>query len=255
MAKKKKLIVANWKMNPATHTEASFLFRRIVRATSKLRNIQTVICPPFVFLDKLAQGYSGAQVLLGGQDIFYEESGAHTGEVSASQLYSVGADYVIIGHSERRFIGETDEEVRVKTKIALEHKLIPIVCVGESERDNHGKYLAFLRHQIVTALNRLKSADVNKIVIAYEPIWAIGRTGKAAITPQKLHETTLFIRRVLRETFNSKTADSATILYGGSVKGDNSKELIQEGKVQGFLVGGASLNAEDFGTILEIANN
>ena len=255
MTKNKKLIVANWKMNPATHTEASFLFKGIVKTANKLRNVQTVICPPFVFLDKLTKGYNGTKVLLGGQDVFYEESGAHTGEVSASQLYSVGADYVIIGHSERRARGETDEDVRAKIKIALEHKLIPIICVGESERDSHGKYLAFLRHQIVTALSKSKTSDLNKVIIAYEPICAIGRTGKDAITPQKLHETTLFIRRVLRETFNSKIADSALVLYGGSVKGDNSEELIREGEVQGFLVGGASLKADEFGTILEIANN
>jgi len=255
MAKSKKLIVANWKMNPGTHTEASFLFRGIIKAANKLHNVQTVVCPPFVFLDKLAQAYNGTKVLLGGQDVFYEESGAHTGEISASQLYSVGADYVIIGHSERRALGETDEDVKAKIKSALEHKLTPIVCVGESERDVHGKYLTFLRHQIVTALKRVKLVDINKIVIAYEPIWAIGKTGRAAITPQKLHETTLFIRRVLRETFNSKIADKTIILYGGSVKPENSEELLQEGEVQGFLVGGASLNAEDFGTILKIASN
>lgn len=255
MAKRKKLIVANWKMNPGTHTEATELFKGIKKVAANLQNVQTVICPPFVFLDEISQKYSGHRIAFGGQNVFLEESGAHTGEISASQLYSSGSDFVIIGHSERRVRGETDEDVQGKIKIAMEHKLTPIVCVGESERDNHGKYLSFLRHQIVTALKKVKIADVNKVVIAYEPIWAIGKTGKAAITPQKLHETTLYIKRVLRETYTPKIADNATILYGGSVKPENSEELLLEGEVQGFLVGGASLSAEKFGGILKIANN
>lgn len=255
MAKGKKLVVANWKMNPGTHTEASLLFRGIAKKTAKLKNVQTVVCPPFVFLDKLSANYSGNKILFGGQDLFYEEKGAYTGEVSASQLYSIGADYSIIGHSERRELGETDKEVQAKIKIALSHKLIPIVCIGESERDTHGKYLHFLRHQIVTAFKKLKQNEIHKVVIAYEPIWAIGKTGKDAITPQKLHETVLYIRRVLRETYTAKISEKVTILYGGSVKPENTEELIKDGEVQGFLVGGASLDADAFGAILETASN
>jgi triosephosphate isomerase len=255
MTKSKKLIVANWKMNPGTHTDASILFKGITKVASRLRNVQTVICPPFVFLDKLSQEYSGHRVLLGGQNLYIEESGAHTGEVSGSQLYSVGADYCIIGHSERRANGESDKEVQLKIIKALEHKLTPILCVGESERDVQGKYLHFLRRQIVTDLKKIKTKEINEIVIAYEPIWAIGKTGKDAITSKKLHETVLYIKRVLRETYNSKVAESAIILYGGSVKPQNAEELINEGQVDGFLVGGASLNAESFGEILHISNS
>ena len=254
MAKGKKLVVANWKLNPETHTDASSLFQGIARKAGKFKNVATVICPPFVFLYKLSQGYSAEVLQFGGQDLFYEEKGAHTGEISAAQLYSVGADYCIIGHSERRALGETDTDVQKKIAAALSSKLIPIVCVGESERDNHGKYLHFLRQQITAALKGIKMTDISKVVVAYEPIWAIGKTGKDAITPKKLHETTLFIRRVLREAFTAKISQKAVILYGGSVKPENAKELINDGEVQGFLVGGASLSAEDFCTILEITN-
>ena len=255
MQKRKKLIIGNWKMNPSTHSEASELFKGISKQAGKFKNVNIVVCPPFVFLDKLSVGYGGESIKFGGQDLYFEKSGAHTGEVSASQLYSVGADYVIIGHSERRAMGETDLEVQAKIKIALEHKLTPIVCVGESERDSHGKYLMHLRKQITTALKGIKVVDVNKIVIAYEPIWAIGKTGKDAITSQKLHETTLFIRRVLLETYTKKIGMDMKILYGGSVKPNNAEELLREGEVLGFLIGGASLNAESFNSILETANN
>lgn len=255
MKKQKKLIIGNWKMNPGTHTEASLLFKGISKQASKYKNVDIVLCPPYVFLDKLSSGYSGTKIAFGGQNLYFEESGAHTGEVSASQLYSVGADYVIIGHSERRAMGETDIGVQNKIKIALSHSLTPIVCIGESDRDSHGKYLMFLRKQITTALKGIKIADVNKVVIAYEPIWAIGKTGKDAITPQKLHETSLFIRRVLLETYTKKVAMDMKILYGGSVKPNNAEELLRDGEVLGFLIGGASLDAENFTSILETANN
>jgi len=255
MQKRKKLIIGNWKMNPGTHTEASFLFKGISKKAGKFKNVNIVVCPPFVFLDKLSQGYTGDSIKFGGQDLYHETKGAHTGEVSASQLYSVGADYVIIGHSERRAMGETNEAVQNKIKTALLHKLTPVVCIGESERDNHGRYLTFLREQITTALKGIKIGDVQKIAIAYEPIWAIGKTGRDAITPKKLHETTLFIRRVLVETYTKKIGMNMKILYGGSVKPNNAKELLREGNVIGFLIGGASLDAESFTSILNTANN
>ena len=242
-------------MNPATHTEASELFKGITKTAHKFKNVDTVVCPPFVFIDKLSRGYSGDAVSLGGQNLFFEENGAHTGEVSASMLYSVGCDYVIIGHSERRANGENNIDVQKKIKTALYHKLTPVVCVGESERDSHGKYLMFLRKQITEALKGIKIEDVLKIVIAYEPIWAIGKTGKDAITPQKLHETTLYIRRVLLETYTKKIGMDMKIIYGGSVKPENAEVLLREGEVLGFLIGGASLNAESFNSILETANN
>lgn len=254
MKQQKRLIVANWKMNPATHTESSEIFKGIKEVAATLQNVQTVVCPPFVFIDKLAQEYTGERILFGGQDVFYEEKGSYSGEVSPAQLYSVGADYVIIGHSERRRLGETDEDVSKKVKIALTHNLTPIMCVGESERDSHGKYLTFLREQITRGLSLLKRADISRVVIAYEPIWAIGKTGADAITPQKLHETTLYIRRVLREAYANTIAEKALVLYGGSVEPANAETLLKEGDVSGFLVGHASLDPYAFKIILNIAN-
>ncbi len=255
MKKVKKLVIGNWKQNPSTHTDASEIFKGIAKKAHTFTNVTTVVCPPFVFIDKLSAGYSGSSIYFGGQDVSFEKSGAHTGEISAAQLYSIGCDYVIIGHSERRAAGERDESVNKKIKIALEHKLTPVVCIGESERDSHGKYLSHLRNQIAKALKGVKEKDVLQVVIAYEPIWAIGKTGKDAITPQKLHETSLFIRRVLLETFSKKVGMSVTILYGGSVKPMNARELLEEGEVSGFLVGGASLDAGQFISILETAHN
>lgn len=255
MAKTKKLIIGNWKMHPNTHTDASNIFSEIKEYASGLQNVQTVICPPFVFIDKLAQEYTGHRILFGGQDVFTQTSGSYTGEVSALQLYSVGADYVIIGHSERRKLGETDEVIATKIRIALGNKLTPIVCIGESERDTHGEYLRFLRRQIEKAFSEIKKKDILNVVLAYEPIWAIGKTGDEAINAQKLHETSLYMQRVLREEYGNVIADNTTIIYGGSVEPNNAEELLREGDVKGFLVGHASLEPKAFNKILEIANN
>lgn len=255
MKKKKILVVANWKMNPSTHTEASKIFNGIKEFAHTLNNVQTVICPPFVFLDKLAQEYSGPQILFGGQDVFYEAKGSYTGEVSPSQLYSVGADYCIVGHSERRKLGSTNTDVSRKVKILLDSNITPIVCIGENERDTHGKYLNFLRKQIIKALSKIKKREISKVVIAYEPIWAIGKTDDDAITPQKLQETSLYIKRVLREHFGNTNADQTMIIYGGSVEPENAEELLREGDIQGFLIGHASLKSDSFNAILDSANN
>ena len=254
MQKRKKLIIGNWKMNPQKLVEAKKLFDGIKKKAPKYTKATAVVCPPSVYLHPLSKAYSGKAVSFGAQNLFYEESGAHTGELSAGQIKDAGCKYVIIGHSERRANGESDVEVQAKIKKALDHKLTPVVCIGESERDSHGKYLMFLRSQITTALKGIKSTDVLKVVIAYEPIWAIGKTGKDAITSQKLHETTLFIRRVLLETYTKKIGLDMKILYGGSVKPNNAEELLREGDVIGFLIGGASLDAESFNSILEIAH-
>lgn len=250
----KKLVIANWKMNPQTFAEAKRLFNGIKKAAGKYTRVKTVVCPPFVFLGDLAYGYSGRRILFGSQNIFLEDRGSYTGEISPLQVKDSGAVYSVIGHSERRARGETDADVKSKLALALKHKLVPVLCIGEHERDHHGKYLAFLRHQISTAFKGVKPKDMSRVVIAYEPIWAIGKTGSDAITPKKLHETVLFIRRVLLELYTKKIAFDVTILYGGSVEPENTLALFEEGTVQGFLVGHASLSAESFGRILEIVN-
>ena len=251
---KKRVVIANWKMNPQTFAEAKKLYLAIKKKAVTLRNVETVIAPPFVFLRGLSKLYSGSRLALSGQDVFWEKKGSHTGEVSVTQLKESGADYVIVGHSERRALGETDDMVYKKIKAVLKGGLTGVVCIGESERDNHGVYLKFLRGQIESALAKIKVGSLKNIIVAYEPLWAIGKTDDEAITPEKLHETILFIRRVLIEMYNKEAALGTRIIYGGSVEKGNARTLLSEGKAQGFLVGHASLNALEFSDILESAN-
>lgn len=253
--KNKKIIIANWKMNPTSKVEAKKLFNGIKKTAVSLRNVDTIICPPFIYLSELKKLYSGKKIAIGAQNVFGEVKGSFTGEINASQLKDMGATYVIIGHSERRALGETDEMVNDKLVLALKEGLNVILCIGESERDSHGKYLHFLREQITSAFLKVKPNDLSNIMIAYEPIWAIGKTGDDAITPQKLHETTLFIKRVLMDLYNKKVAMDTSIIYGGSVEPENTEALLSDGEVQGFLVGHASLDAKSFGEILNIANS
>lgn len=252
--KKKKLIVGNWKMNPQTLKEAKNLFIGIKKKASIKRNVQTVICPPNIFLLTLSNLFRGSSISLGGQNVFWKNKGSFTGEVGPRQLKNAGAGYVILGHSERRSMGETDKMVNNKIKISQKEKLIPILCIGEHDRDSHGEYLHFLRNQITLAFERINSKDVVSIIISYEPIWAIGKVGVDAIDPEKLHGTVLFIRRVVLDLYNKKIAMEMTIIYGGSVEPNNTEELLKDGGVQGFLVGHASLNITSFSEILEIAN-
>ena len=250
---KKRIVIANWKMNPQTADDAWSLFSGIKKTASTLRFVHTIICPPVTYLLDLSDSYRGKNISFGAQNIFWKEKGSFTGEISARQIHDAGARFVLVGHSERRALGETNENVWLKVKAALKERLHVILCIGESERDDGGDYLHFLREQLESALNEVKAADLNRIIVAYEPIWAIGKTGEDAITPDKLHEMVLFIRRVLVERYN-KTAIDTPIIYGGSVEEENAQGLLERGVVAGFLVGHASLNATEFSSILKIAN-
>ena len=190
----------------------------------------------------------------GAQNVFCEKDGSHTGETSLSMLKDAGVSHIILGHSERRAKGETSEDVQKKISLVLKEKLIPILCIGEAERDMEGEYLSVIKNEIKDALKDVSQANVKKIVIAYEPVWAIGKTGEEAITGRDLHEMTLYIRKVLSDLYNQRTAFSVPVLYGGSVTGNNAKDIFSEGEVQGFLVGRASLDAKEFGKIISIVN-
>lgn len=251
MQRTKRFVIANWKMNPATLAEAKKLFRGIMAHAKKARRTTVVVCPPFIFLHELSRASKKGGARLGAQNIAFSDTGAFTGEVSASQIIDGGGEYVIIGHSERRRMGETSGDVERKVGLALLHGLTPIICVGESERDPHGNYLSFIQHQVTAALEKVKLSQVKNIIIAYEPIWAIGKTGADAITPRNLHETTLFIRKILSEKYMKSIALRTPILYGGSAEPDNVSALLREGDAQGFLVGHASLNAASFGSIIQ----
>lgn len=247
----KNLIVANWKMNPATLIEAKRVFNGIKKGLNDVRGVGVVVCPPAVYLSELKKLSSGNKISFGLQNISSAENGAYTGEVSASQAKSSGALFSIIGHSERRKLNETDADVAVKIKMALSEGLTPIVCIGEPERDEHGSYLSFLSSQLKESLSSISKKDLQDIIIAYEPVWAIGEKSKGAMAPTEIYETVLFLRKVLSDLFGKKEAFATEILYGGSVDERNAGAILKEGGVSGFLVGRASLLPEKFLKIIK----
>lgn len=207
-----------------------------------------VVCVPATDIYAVAEAVKGSNIHLGAQNVHFAESGAYTGEISADMLLSLGVEYVIIGHSERRqYFGETDETVNKRTLTAINKGLIPIVCIGETlEERESGKTEEVLHRQIVEGLKGVE--DLTKLVVAYEPVWAIG-TGRTA-TSEQANETIGYIRKVLAENFCPKCAAAVRIQYGGSMKGSNAKELMAQPEIDGGLIGGASLKAPDFALVV-----
>jgi triosephosphate isomerase len=245
MNQKPPFIAGNWKMH-MTVPEAKNLVTAIVRASLDLPEAEIVVAPPFTALGAVSEILEGSPVVLAAQNIFWEDKGAFTGEISAPMLKDVGCQYVIIGHSERRqHFGETDAEVNKKIKAALKHGLFPIVCIGESlEERERGDTLTKVTRQIENGFTGIDRDGFGHLVVAYEPIWAIG-TGKTA-TPGQAEEVQAVIREKLAAEYGNESAACAIILYGGSVKPANSFVLLSERNIDGFLVGGASLEAESF---------
>ncbi|MBI3634465.1 MAG: triose-phosphate isomerase [Candidatus Yonathbacteria bacterium] len=252
--KSKKLIIGNWKMYPASIEEARDKFTKIKKGASVLRNVQTIICPPFIYIGDLKKFITGRRVGLGVQNTWYENEGAYTGEVSPAQISSLGISSVIIGHSERRALGETDEMVNKKVSAALKAGLAVILCVGESERDRDGHYLKHIDNQIRIALRAVSRKDLPKIIIAYEPIWAIGKNALRAASAEDALEVSILIKKTLTSLYK-KNADNVRILYGGSVNGKNAQEFLCNSQIDGLLVGRASLNPIVFSEILKSAEN
>lgn len=246
------LIVGNWKMHKG-QTEAAALAREVRQGLEGIDRLKVILAPPFTALAKVAEVIAGSLLELGAQNLFWEAEGAYTGEVSPTMLCDVGCRYVMIGHSERRqWLGESDSVVRRKVKAALHHHLIPIVCVGESLAQRQaGQSCAVVEHQVESSLDGLSPEQVQDVVIAYEPIWAIG-TGHTA-SPAQANEVHHRIRLVTADRFGKKPAERLPILYGGSVKPDHIAPLMAEQEVDGALVGGASLQAEAFCRIVRLA--
>ncbi len=242
------LIVGNWKLNPGTVLEAKVLAQDIRKQVAKYLEATIVVAPPFIFIPEVAKVFAG-KINLGAQDMHYEERGAVTGEIGAGMLASFGVSYVILGHSERRNLGETDLMVSKKVQSAFKRKLIPIVCIGERERDAQGQFYQVIVDQLKSLVMAFKPAELTRIVIAYEPVWAIG-TGATA-TAENIKEMQLFIVSTLTKLVDRKTAEKVRLIYGGSVKGSNAKELYRNGGMSGFLLGGASLSATEFETIIK----
>ena len=242
-----KIVAGNWKMNK-TATEAAALVADIRQAVQDGKGtVEVVVCPPFTDLKTAAEALQGSNIGLGAQNMHWKESGAYTGEVSAAMLKDLGVKYVILGHSERRqYFAETDQTVNLKLHAALAAGLIPIVCVGETlEEREAGKMQEVIVRQVKEGL---KDADLSTVVIAYEPVWAIG-TGKTA-TPQQAQEVHALIRQTLRDMVGP-VAETVRIQYGGSMKPANAKELMSQPDIDGGLIGGAALKAPDFAAIVE----
>jgi triosephosphate isomerase len=238
-------IAGNWKMN-LDRAGAVALAKAVADGCSSVDYADVAVCPPSVYLDAVGRAIAGSRVALGAQDMCAEASGAFTGEISASMLKDVGCKYVILGHSERRHIfGETNVDVNKKTLAALAAGLIPIVCVGELlEERKAGRTKDVIREQFEGSLAGLTDEQMTTVVIAYEPVWAIG-TGQVA-TPDQAEEVHLDLRKIIAERYNAPIAEGVRIQYGGSVKPDNAAELLAQPDIDGALVGGASLKAGDF---------
>jgi len=248
-AKRRPILAGNWKMN-MTATQARDLATKLIPLVSSVKDRDIVLAPTFTSLQTVAEAIKGTNMALAAQNLYWEDKGAFTGEISAEMLLDAGCKYVIIGHSERRqFFGETDETVNKKVRQALNKGLLPIVCVGEllSEREA-GKANDVIDRQITGALKGVTAVEMQKIVIAYEPVWAIG-TGKTA-TPDQANEIHAFIRQKVKAMYNMDVAEGLRIQYGGSVTPDNVSQLMAKPDIDGALVGGASLKPESFAALV-----
>jgi len=251
-AKRRPILAGNWKMNK-TSAEARDLATKLIPLVSGVKDRDIVLAPPFTSLQSVGEAIKGTNVALSAQNLFWEDKGAFTGEVSAEMLLDLGCKYVIIGHSERRqYFGETDETVNKRVRQALNTGLLPIVCVGEllQERED-GRANEVIERQVIGALKGVTTTEMQKIVIAYEPVWAIG-TGKTA-TPDQANEIHAFIRMKVKSMHNAEVAGALRIQYGGSVTPENVSTLMAKPDIDGALVGGASLKPESFAALVNFS--
>lgn len=251
---RKTIIAGNWKMYK-TNAEALQLANQVKIKTKDIRNTGIIMCPPFTALAAVAEVVKESPIAVGGQTMCVEKEGAYTGAISAGMIKSTGAIHVILGHSERRqYFGETDELVNKKIKTALEFGLKPIVCVGETLEQREGNITAeVVTKQLRGAFKDLKPQQIEQIIVAYEPIWAIG-TGKTA-TPEQAQEVHAVIRAAVRDWFGANAAENLIIQYGGSVKPENAESLLSQPDIDGALVGGACLKSDSFAAIIHTAES
>lgn len=245
------LIIGNWKMNPQSLLVATSLAKEVLKEVSRVQHVDVGIAPPSIFLESVAALTKGKKLKVVAQNVFHEGLGARTGEISLPMLKSINVAASIIGHSERRALGETNEDTNKKMLAIVKSGGTAILCVGEKERDQHGNYLSFVEQELRDALEDFPKAKLAQLVVAYEPIWAIG-TGNTA-TPHDALEMKLFIQKLLSDLYGRPSLAKVRILYGGSVSKQNAAELLVDGHADGFLVGGASLRSAEFGEIVKIA--
>ncbi|MBN3038449.1 MAG: triose-phosphate isomerase [Candidatus Omnitrophica bacterium] len=247
---RKPIIAGNWKLNKNIK-ETVELLEALKKELADIKDVDIAVCPVFTSLVDAAKAIEGSNIKLGAQNVYWEDSGAYTGEIAPAMLKEIGCTYVIIGHSERRtYFGESNETVNKKIKAALVHGLLPIMCIGERlEEREQGKTFAVLEDHLQGGLEGISADDMLKIIIAYEPVWAIG-TGKTA-TPQQAQEAHKYIRDFLKKKYNEDIAAAVRIQYGGSVKPANISELMAQEDLDGALVGGASLKVDSFSQIVK----
>ncbi len=265
--RKSKIIAGNWKMN-CNRSEAANLVRSLLQRLGGPKTAEIVLCPPYTALTTVSDEIAGSTLALGAQDVFWKEKGAYTGQISPHMLVEIGCRYVIVGHSERRgrfgvpepdfdaeilaHFGDTDRTVNLKLRAALSAGLIPICCVGETLSERHaGRTDEVVITQTRAALKEVSVDSVSNVVFAYEPVWAIG-TGEVC-APDEADRVCGVIRNAISDLVGSRIADTVRIQYGGSVKPDNARVLLARPNIDGALVGGASLNADDFATIIDAA--
>ena len=247
----KKMIVANWKMNPQSSREAREIFKVIKRKSLKSK-LEIAICPPILYLETLEKLNKNKKILLGAQDFFQIEKGSWTGKVSFKMLKNSGVDLSLLGHSELISLGETNMEINSKLKTVLKNKSRAVLCIGENKRDTEGLYFSILEKQLNERLAGIGPRFIEKVTIAYEPLWAIGEKAKKVVKVEELLQISIFIRKILADKYGAKKMSRIKILYGGSVNPRNAQALIEGGSIDGFLLGRASLKSEDFIRIMGI---
>lgn len=240
-------------MNPRSGKEAESLFKNITKLITPIKNVETVICAPFVFISLLKK-LKSKKIKLGAQTVSSDIEGAHTGDISASQLSDTGVVYSIVGHSERRAHGETNEDIQKKIPLLLKSNITPVVCVGEISRTADGAYLETIKNQLISSLGTLSKNQISQVVIAYEPVWALSTTeNRHDATPHDFEEIRIFLRKILSDVYGPTTAHRVPVVYGGSVYKENALSFLQAG-ADGLLIGKASLDVKQFSAIIQLAS-
>jgi triosephosphate isomerase len=245
----KSIVVANWKMNPATFREAEKLFAATKKAAEAAPSVSLILAPPSIYLRELATQYKGRRIQFAAQTIHPGAGGSFTGEISLAQVKDAKARYALVGHAERRALGETNEDTRLKVASALAQKMTPILCVGEQKRDGSGEHFTFVRDQLRAGFFDIAPTGVARVIVAYEPVWAIG--ADQPMPPREMHEMSIFIRKTIVE-FRGQKGHNVSILYGGAIDEGNAAAMLQDGDVTGLLVGRASTDAEEFSRLLQV---
>ena len=250
-----KIIIGNWKMNPLSLREAKDIAKGVSKYSKKYKKTQVILCPPALYALPVMQGFKNPPFALGLQNIFPEHQGSHTGEISADMAKGIDVQCVLAGHSERRSRGETNTDINKQVHAILNAKMIPVLCIGESVRDKDATYLEFLQNEITECIVGLTEAQISKTIIAYEPIWAIGKGEEEAMKGADMYQMFIFIKKIINDLYSGRAAKKVKVLYGGSVSGNNAEDLLVEGHIDGLLIGRQSLYPEHFGEIIKIADN